>query len=214
LVIAAGDRFIRVNPAFCYAIGYTEEELLSRPLTDFVHPDDRAATTQEIKTMAQSGGSHSFINRYVCKDGTVKWLDWRSRIDFKNGCIFACARDITDNRFTLEMFRVAFEASPVGISLIANDGRFMRVNKKLIEVLGYSETEFGIISFQSITYKDDLKKTTQAFNEIISGKTDEYSLDKRYVHKNGSIVNSTIYMKTVFDEFKKPRFFVKHFIIK
>lgn len=214
LVIASGNKFIRVNPSFSKALGFTQDELTSRPFISFVHPDDRSATEQEVQTMALSGGSFSFINRYICKDGSVKWLDWRSRIEFRNGHIFACARDITEHRFTLELFRIAFDTSPVGMALITNDGRFMRVNNKLTEILGYTAEEFSLMTFQSIVYKKDFEKTTLAFDEILSGKTNECSIDKRYVHKNGSIVNVITYLKTVFDEYKKPKFFVAHVVQK
>ncbi len=68
--------FIRVNPAFETTLGYTPQEMLSRPWLDFVHPDDKAATIAEGKKLALGAVTLYFENRYLCKDGSYRWLSW------------------------------------------------------------------------------------------------------------------------------------------
>jgi PAS domain S-box-containing protein len=66
----------RVNPAFERTLGYSSEELRSRPYVDFVHPDDRSRTLQAADELAQGRDVIEFENRYLRKDGAVRWLQW------------------------------------------------------------------------------------------------------------------------------------------
>lgn len=96
--------FRRVNPAFEATLGHSEAELLARPFLDFVHPDDVPATLAEVEKLAQGAFTISFQNRYRCKDGTYKWLSWRSR-PAPDGTLYAIARDVTDQQLILEGLR-------------------------------------------------------------------------------------------------------------
>ena len=90
--------FKRVNPAFEQALGYTSDELLSRPLLDFVHPDDRQATHDAIEQLDRGAQLGRFENRYLRSDGDVRWLQWSARALPEQGMIYAAARDVTENR--------------------------------------------------------------------------------------------------------------------
>ncbi|HYO74089.1 MAG TPA: ATP-binding protein [Archangium sp.] len=97
--------FRRVNPAFTRVLGWSEEELLSRSFMDFVHPEDRERTRQEVADIGQSGPSLHFENRYLCKDGSWRWLDWTTSPVAPGGFIYAAARDITVQREVQESVR-------------------------------------------------------------------------------------------------------------
>ena len=87
--------FRRVNPAFERLLGYSEEELTSRPFVDFVHPDDREATLAEVEKLAGGAVTIDFENRYRCADGSYRWLAWRAMPVPEEGLIFAVARDVS-----------------------------------------------------------------------------------------------------------------------
>ena len=75
LCIAGFDGYFRrVNPAWKRGLGYTEDELLSRPFMDFVHPDDREATAAEMQKLIEGREVIYFENRYFHRDGTIRWL--------------------------------------------------------------------------------------------------------------------------------------------
>lgn len=102
--------FLRVNPAFTKTLGYSPEELLSQPFLNFVHPDDLAATVEVIKNDLQNGRAVStFVNRYRCKDGSYRWLDWNSHPDAEKGITFAVAHDFTESKIAKEKIQQALD---------------------------------------------------------------------------------------------------------
>ena len=88
--------FRRLNAAWERTLGYTREELMSRRFIEFVHPDDRERTLSTNGTVRKGGDARFFENRYVCKDGSFRWLLWNSTPDFTRGVIYGVARDVTE----------------------------------------------------------------------------------------------------------------------
>ena len=87
LIVVAGfdGYFKRVNPAFVARLGYTEEEALARPYLEFVHPADRERTSAEWNEIIEGETTVSFENRYVCKDGSYRWIEWTAAPLSRNG---------------------------------------------------------------------------------------------------------------------------------
>jgi len=99
LCIAGFDGYFkRLNPAWEKTLGFTQEELLSKPYLDFIHPDDRTRTVGEAEKIAGGADTISFENRYLCQDGSYKWLLWKSTPLADKGLIYAAARDITERK--------------------------------------------------------------------------------------------------------------------
>jgi len=95
--------FIQLNPAFSRTLGFSNEELKSKPLLEFVHPDDRESTLKAIEEQTEQGNEVlQFQNRYLTKSGGFRWLEWTSRPDEQAKELIAVARDITDRK-QLEM---------------------------------------------------------------------------------------------------------------
>jgi PAS domain S-box-containing protein len=104
--------FKRLSPAFG-VLGYSQDELLSRPFLELIHPDDVPATMVEVERLAQGAQTIHFENRYRCKDGSHRWLSWTAVPD-RGGMIFAIARDVTDakrDRATLARAKEAAETA-------------------------------------------------------------------------------------------------------
>lgn len=100
LCIAGLDGYFKqVNAAFANTLGYSREELLSRPFVDFVHPDDVARMVRELEGLGAGYDSVSFENRYRTKDGSWRWIAWYCpAITHVTTKLFAIARDITEDR--------------------------------------------------------------------------------------------------------------------
>ena len=90
--------FKRLNPAWERTLGFTREELMSKPFIDFVHPDDRAATLNQNREVRGGGQARAFENRYLCKDGSYRWFLWNAAPDTDEKVIYSVARDITDRK--------------------------------------------------------------------------------------------------------------------
>lgn len=90
--------FKRLNPAWERTLGYTREELMSKPFIEFVHPDDRERTLNQNATVREGGQARSFENRYMCKDGTFRWLRWNASPDSVERVIYSVARDVTETK--------------------------------------------------------------------------------------------------------------------
>jgi PAS domain S-box-containing protein len=100
-LIAVADfdgSFTRVNPAVESTLGYTEDELLQRPFIDFVHPDDRERTVAEMASLREGRPAIAFENRYVCKDGSIRWLQWNTTPVVRDRLMYTVARDVTEGR--------------------------------------------------------------------------------------------------------------------
>ncbi|MDX6655564.1 MAG: hypothetical protein QOH62_357 [Solirubrobacteraceae bacterium] len=90
--------FTRVNPAAEEILGYTEEELVTRPYLDLVHPDDREKTAAEAGAIGEGKTTLSFENRFVRKDGSYKTLEWTATPDLDERLMYGVARDVTERR--------------------------------------------------------------------------------------------------------------------
>ncbi|HUO17777.1 MAG TPA: response regulator [Verrucomicrobiae bacterium] len=106
--------FKSVNPSFERILGFTAEELLSKPYLEFIHPDDRQATSAQSGRLQDGQITFAFENRYVCKDGSCKWLLWNAVSVPERELIYAAARDITDRKRAddeRQRFAASLEAS-------------------------------------------------------------------------------------------------------
>jgi PAS domain S-box-containing protein len=121
LCIAGGDGYFkRVNPAFERILGHSEQEFLSRPFLEFVHPADREATLRELRSLQEGRPTIHFENRYRCRDGSYRWVSWRARPTERGECIYAVARDVTELKDAEELARSSLRAREALSEIIQN----------------------------------------------------------------------------------------------
>ena len=99
-------RFTQVNSAFETTLGHSKEELVSQPYLNFVHPDDRAATQEEMRRLASGDSTIAFENRYRCKDGSYKWLLWNVKPDSEKQLLYGVAKEVTQRKEAELLLRV------------------------------------------------------------------------------------------------------------
>ncbi len=106
--------FKKINPSMSRLLEYTEEELLSRPYIEFVHPDDRGSTTTEVKHVFDGRPSFHFENRYITKSGKIRSLAWTATEASDESLIFCVARDITDKKELEDLLNKATTLARIG----------------------------------------------------------------------------------------------------
>ncbi|MDX6551982.1 MAG: hypothetical protein QOH74_470, partial [Gaiellales bacterium] len=99
-IVGFDGYFKRVNPAFQRVLGYSSEELLSRPYLDFYHPDDLQVSRDLFTNLLLEEGKEIIgsENRVICADGSVRWLEWNTRVVPHDRLMYCVARDVTDRR--------------------------------------------------------------------------------------------------------------------
>ena len=127
--------FLRLNPAVERVLGYTREELMARPFFDFVHPDDVDRTREAVSALGSQQKVFLFENRYRCKDGTYRWLEWSSAPAGK--LIYAAARDVTERKQAEQALeeRLRFERL-----VSETSARFVNIPPDRVD----SEIEYGL----------------------------------------------------------------------
>lgn len=108
----------------------------------------------------------------------------------------------------IDLFESAFRYSATGIALVSIDGRWLRVNQAICNIVGYSEEELLKIDFQRITHPDDLDTDIGYLQELLAGNRDSYRMEKRYFHRDGHVVWIMLSVSMVRDEEMQPRYFV------
>src|SRR5437868_11704870 len=142
--------FKRVNGAAQEILGYTSAELQAEPFIHFVHADDRLATERATAVLMDGSDLANFENRYRCKDGSYRWLQWQARSSAEERLIYFAARDVTEQKVATqdiqkqeEQYRLLFETNPSPMWVYdAATLKFLAVNDAAIQHYGYSRTEF------------------------------------------------------------------------
>ena len=119
-------------------------------------------------------------------------------------------RNIEKEKQTRKLFETVFKESPLGIALVLDDGSFWRISDAFCSIVGYTNEELIKLSFQDITHPDDLEIDLNFVKKLLNKELDNYSLEKRYIHKNGKIVWINLSVSPIFlDEDKnKLEYFI------
>lgn len=105
-------------------------------------------------------------------------------------------------------FRGTFEQAAVGIAHVATDGRFLRLNQRFAKIVGYTVTEMLELTFQEITHPDDLERDLAFVERLQAGEMDSYSMEKRYIRRNGPLVWVLLTVSLIRSQEGEPDYFV------
>jgi PAS domain S-box-containing protein len=111
-------------------------------------------------------------------------------------------------RYSEARFRGTFEQAALGIAHVSPRGRFIRVNAKLCEILGYGRQELLGLSFQEITAPEDLQKGLDGMAQVINGLAPSFTIEKRYLRKDGTHVWCSLTSSVVFRSDGRPRYLI------
>lgn len=200
-----------VNPKWCAIAGLSSEQAMGYGWLSAVHPDDKDKLSRGWKSSAQLREPSVSDYRFVCPDGTISWVMGQAVPELNiQGETIGYVGTITDItarredeqrvRESTQRFKTLFEQSPIAIALLDSQGYPIISNLALEKMVGYSRAELAKIKFAEFTYPDDVDKDLKQFTELIAGKISAYTMEKRFVHKNGSLVWTNLSVTILRDE--------------
>jgi PAS domain S-box-containing protein len=213
-----------INPAAVKMLGFAPDEVLGRDMHGLIHhsrPDGSPYPKEEcpINTAFEYGRSLHLVEEVLWrKDGTSFPALYSVSSVVENGAVTAgvvTIVDITERKRAEEevraseaRFRAIFEQAGAGIAQVGLDGRWLRVNQRLCEITGYTETELLARTFQDITPREDLERDLVALRRLLRGQIASYSVEKRYLCKEGSPVWVDLTVSLVHTASGAPDYFV------
>ena len=216
LLDAETRRIVETNPSLQKMLGYTADELRGMEVYDFVaHPRENVESvierTLNLRRRVVGG------RRHRRKDGSL--IDVEVGVSVisldRRNVICTVVRDVTERkkneealRESEERFRSAFESAAIGMGLVGPDGRWIRVNRPLCDIVGYSEQELLNLTFQDITHPDDLEGDLQQVRRLLEGDIRAYQMEKRYLHKDGRTVWIMLSVSLMRDHEGNPLYFI------
>jgi two-component system, cell cycle sensor histidine kinase and response regulator CckA len=199
--------------------GYPAAEIIGQPLQLIIPPEQENEETKILSGFARGEQVCRFETTRVRKDGQRFEVSATiSPIKDANGKIVGASkivRDITERKLAEKMLREseerfsgAFEFAPIGMALVAPDGRWLKVNRALCHLVGYSEAELLARTFQDITHPDDLAPDLEYVRRLVAGEIRFYEMEKRYIHARGHFVTILLNVSLVRDGQGQPRYFI------
>ncbi len=184
-----------------------------------VHPDDHELVQTAIDKSLNEMQPYSIDHRIQLPDGSTRFVHEQGQVRFDEYGeplrMIGTVQDITERKLTEQAlrksetrFRATFEQAAVGVAHVALDGQWLRVNDRLCDIFGYSRPELLKTNFQRITYPDDLQTDLTLVAELLADKRKHYSLEKRYIRKDGDITWIQLTVALVRNSDKQPEYFI------
>ena len=122
--------FTRLNPAFERVLGFTTKDLMSKPFFEFIHPDDRERTNAAAKKAYSNGKPiFTFENRFLCKDGSYRWISWAVKPVLEEKTVYSVGRDVTDLRRAQAELKYAHDELELRVD--KRTAELVQANKKM-----------------------------------------------------------------------------------
>ena len=213
--------YVDINEGFTALSGFTKEDVIGKTSTElniWVDIKDRDKLVEGLKT---EGRYSNLEAKFRMKNGDVIiGLMSASIISLSNvNHILTITRNITEIVKAQEKlqesetrFRTAFENSAVGMCLISLDGKFLQVNSKLCQMLGYYAPELLSLNFQQITHPDDILQSNAYISEAINYENINLHFENRYIKKNGDVIWIEVSSSLLRDEDNEPLYFISQII--
>ncbi len=182
------------NPAVKAILGFSVKKFTSTPFMEFVHPDDRHQTIDVMKKQVEGRKVVNFVNRYICEDGSIKWLAWQSTEADKDGKVYAVATDITEAKKAEEQLReserkfllIAEQMSDM-VFVTDADGLINYASMACEDIFGFTYLEMLDQPFMKFLDEKEIPKAVQSFTKSISTGTSSPPLEMVMKRKDGSL---------------------------
>jgi diguanylate cyclase (GGDEF)-like protein/PAS domain S-box-containing protein len=190
-----------------------------------VHPDDTARIREVGAEQVASGVGQVIVYRVPHRDGSVRHVQTRTDVrrsaDGTVTHLWGTATDVTEQteaaarlRASEEHFRIAFDNAPIGMSMVSlapeDRGSYLRTNAAFEAMLGWSSAELSGTPLTELTHPDDRERDSGLFMQLATGETQTVAFEKRYLHRDGSVVHAWMTSTVVHDTDGQPLYLVTH----
>ncbi|MBM3965805.1 MAG: PAS domain S-box protein [Planctomycetes bacterium] len=200
--------FWRLNENFTRTLGYISKELTTNPFIEFVHPEDRMDTLNEIQKLSRGEPTIQFINRYRHKDGHYIFLEWTARSLQEEGVIYAVARDISDrirlqeekSRIESDWFRLSEIVDSASDAIIGKDlyGLIQSWNSGAEKLFGYQEAEMLGQHITKLLPSDRIHEEDAILHKIRQGERVDHFETVR-LHRSGEPLDISVSISPIHD---------------
>jgi diguanylate cyclase (GGDEF)-like protein/PAS domain S-box-containing protein len=207
-VIDDQGRFLRWNRNFEVVSGYSPAEISGLSPMHFFGEADKEKVGATIAQVFSTGEATVEAD-FVAKDQSKTphfFSGKRVQIEQK-ACLIGMGIDVSERQQAERLvadserrFKAMFEQAPIAMALLDNEGYPIISNPPLSEMIGYSTTELSTMRFSDFTHSEDIEKDLVQFNSLVTGITSAYSMEKRYVHKNGNVIWANLSVAMIRDE--------------
>jgi PAS domain S-box-containing protein len=215
----AQGRHLLVNKAHEDIFGLNKKDVIGKTVKDILPPDAAEHCKKSDEKVIRNKKPFQSEEHATDKNGNKIILDTIKIPLYDNSGnssgLVGIARDITERKRVEDAlvesegrFRGAFENTAVGASMVDLKGRFIKVNRRLCEMLGYSEEELLSLTFSDITHPDDIQIGLDNLSKQLSGKADSTSFEKRYLRKDGNVIHVIISPSLIRGSSGEPKCFV------
>jgi len=220
VILDATGKVIDANKEYIRLTGFVNlKQVLGRHVTEWTAEHDRERNIEEINKCYEKGFVRNLEVDYVDEKGRFTPVEINATVVKTSGSIsiVTLCRDITDRKYaeknlqeSEEHFRKVIENASVGVCLVGLNNKFITVNHSMSSFLGYSEDELRQLTFNDVTHFDDREIGTSKVQRLLAGEQDKFSIEKRYIKKDGSIVWGIVSSSLIRDRKNVPKYFVTH----
>ena len=218
IIVYTPEKFLYLNLFAAERLGAHRDSLIGSPIMEFVHPESVPAVIERIRGLSAPALAGVPLDvRFVARDGTIIVAEIVSvPIVFEGQrAILGLIRDISRRvdaeqalRESEERFANAFHHSPHGMAFVSPEGKWLKINRALSDMLGYSDDELIQRPFIDITHPDDVATDLEHLRSLVSREKKSYTRIKRYRHKDGRYIWVSLAVSVVHDAAGMPAYFI------
>ena len=211
--------FLKVNQRVAEATGLSIAEIEGKTAEEIFPKEAAGYFADDLEVIHSKAPKLDIVEKLQGPEGQELWV----RTDKMPVCdrdgkvtgLIAMVHDITKSkraeealRESEERFAGAFEHAPIGVALASPEGRWLKVNRALCKLVGYTEAELLTRSFQDITHPEDLTIGIEGMRQLLTCEIRSFQTEKRYIHAAGHFVTILLNVSVVHDAMEQPRYFI------
>ncbi|MEA2278443.1 MAG: hypothetical protein QOC78_3403 [Solirubrobacteraceae bacterium] len=186
---------------------------------DKVHADDRARVARVIETAVTERRPWSLDYRIVRPDGELRMIHARGEVvlddEDRPSVVHGTCQDVTESRrvedalrAAEQLFRRAFDDAPIGMALIDLEGRWLRLNRSICQMLGRTEQELRTTRLTELSHPEDRRLDRPLIKELLAGRRRSFAIERRYLRADGSVIHALVHVSLMHGDGERPLYFL------